>query len=221
MSDIITGGKSIFEDKLFDGLLKEKDRSYGHDGHVYTFNREFRTYEFRISGNIHRGLPTKIVIYDRDRASSLPSYLGYLDVITGKLKSVPARAKYVDNVVDAWLRQRAGISLDQLGWDVSLNTKDGWGRIFRRTPAGNKKELAIVAASMPARRVDYYDSDGKKEIESATTKLKIPPGVYNYIREEFTNAGVFHDLLESYNVVRRRVSAWEDGPGYKHFRKEG
>jgi len=119
--------------------------------------------------------------------------------------------------VDAWLAKRAGISREQLGWDVSLG--EGWANVWKRIPGKPyKREVAILAASMPAQHIDFYNPEGTKQIGYPDyQKLNIPASVIAYVRKQFEKNHIFQDLYQSSRTVGRRVSAWEDGPGHKHF----
>jgi hypothetical protein len=221
-NNIITSGKTYFEDKLWDGLLNNKSKRFVDGNHIYTIKTEYGDYQFNV-GAIHRGLPKTIQItgpvFGRSQKPRL-GYVGYLHVMTGKITGPSSqRDKHAaDLAVDTFLRKYAdGISRSLLGWDVS--GYEGWVRVLKRTRAGPKKEVAILAAAMPGRTIDEYNPEGTKKLQySEYIGLGIPPALYEYVRKQMEKSGVFDDLYQSYMTVKRRVSAWEDGPGYKHFR---
>lgn len=115
---------------------------------------------------------------------------------------------YVEMAIEQFWKKLDISPLAAKGWEI-LDHIDSSGSItiLRRMPSGYMKETSIVYASMPSRRLDFFDPTGKK----AADTTKIPVGVVHDIRQRFEKAGIFQYLLNAYHGKGSRVTTHPDG----------
>lgn len=81
------------------------------------------------------------------------------------------------------------------GWRLTAYSDRGWGYVTQGEGGGLRKEIAILAASMPGSKIDTYSPAGKLLSYPQRQKLKIPTEMYEEARIAFHAGHVFSRLL--------------------------
>lgn len=133
---------------------------------------------------------------------------------------------YLDKAIEEFWKHLEHEPYEGLGWRLSAHK--GWAYITRRTRAGKFfKEVAVLSAEMPGRKIIEYSppgTRGSRRLDYAEVqKLGIPGEIYASFRKKLDSEGIWQDLLKIWEEHGRMggapLSVWENGVGAKHFGK--
>jgi hypothetical protein len=138
---------------------------------------------------------------------------------TGRLANL--NRIYLDRAIEEFWKRLEHEPYEGLGW--RLSPYKGWAYVTRRIRSGKFfKEVAVLSAEMPGRKIIEYNPAGTRRLTyDERQKLGIPGEIYASFRKKLDSEHVWEDLLKIWSDrgSKGSVSVWEDGAGAKHFGK--
>jgi hypothetical protein len=148
--------------------------------------------------------------------------LKYSGAASGTGRLAKLNRIYLDMAIEEFWKRLEHEPYEGLGW--RLTPYKGWAYVNRRTRTGKdfNKEVAVLSAEMPGRKIIEYNPAGTRRLTyDEVQKLGIPGEIYASFRKKLDSESVWQDLLVIWQDrgSKGSVSVWEDGVGAKHFGK--